>query len=135
MNSFVFQDRKMTVKKMQKIGVKRTKRNNTICKEKLKRQKFEKKLEDEDSDYLPNILDARFRKMKGMYLTKNLLLKLLLFWMRLRYLILAILLLMECKAAIKLLMECKTLHLLSTTPIILIIATILFLHLQIHLLQ
>jgi hypothetical protein len=58
MNSFVFHDRKMTVKKIQKIGVKRTKCNNAVCKEKLKQQKLEKKLEDKDSDYLPNILDA-----------------------------------------------------------------------------
>jgi hypothetical protein len=65
MNSFVFQDRKMTVKKMQKIGVKRTKRNNAVCKEKLKRQKLEKKLEDIDSDYLPNILDAADSEDEG----------------------------------------------------------------------
>ncbi len=48
----------MPVKMMQKIGVKRTKCNNAFCKEKLKQQKSEKKLEDKDSDYLPNILDA-----------------------------------------------------------------------------
>jgi hypothetical protein len=58
MNSFVFQDRKMPVKKMQKIGVKRTKRNDAVCKEKLKRQKLEKKFEDKNSNYQPNILDA-----------------------------------------------------------------------------
>jgi hypothetical protein len=55
----------MTVKKMQKIGVKRSKRNNAVCKVKLKRQKLEKKLEDEDSDYLPNILDTADSKDEG----------------------------------------------------------------------
>ena len=40
---------------MQKIGVKRTKCNNALRKEKLKRQKLAKKLEDDDPDYVPNI--------------------------------------------------------------------------------
>jgi hypothetical protein len=35
---------KTTVKKMNKIGVKRTKRNDAVHKEKLKRKKLEKKL-------------------------------------------------------------------------------------------
>ena len=43
---------------MQKIGVKRTKCNNALRKEKLKRQKLAKKLEDDDPDYVPNIFDA-----------------------------------------------------------------------------
>jgi hypothetical protein len=43
---------------MQKIGVKRTKCNNVLCKEKLKQQKLEKKLEDDDPAYVPNIFDA-----------------------------------------------------------------------------
>ncbi len=43
---------------MQKIGVKRTKCNYALCKEKLKQQKLAKKLEDDDPDYLPNIFDA-----------------------------------------------------------------------------
>ncbi len=43
---------------MKKIGVKRTKCNNALCKEKLKQQKLEKKLEDNDPDYVPNIFDA-----------------------------------------------------------------------------
>jgi hypothetical protein len=34
------------VKKMNKIGVKRTKRNDSVYKEKLKKKKLEKKLED-----------------------------------------------------------------------------------------
>ncbi len=38
---------------MQKIGVKRTKCNNALRKEKLKWQKLEKKLEDDDPDYVP----------------------------------------------------------------------------------
>ncbi len=48
----------MPVKKMQMIGVKRTKCNNALCKEKLKRQKLAKKLEDDDPNYVPNIFDA-----------------------------------------------------------------------------
>ena len=47
------------VKKMNKIGVKRTKRNNSVYKEKLKKKKLEKKLEDEDSDYEPNLFEAK----------------------------------------------------------------------------
>ena len=42
---------------MQKIGVKRTKLNNALRKEKLKRKKLEKKLEDDDPDYVPNIFE------------------------------------------------------------------------------
>ena len=42
------------VKKMNKIGVKKTKRNDSVYKEKLKKKKLEKKLEDEDSDYDPD---------------------------------------------------------------------------------
>jgi hypothetical protein len=45
-------------KKMNKIGVKRTKRNDSAYKEKLKKKKLEKKLEDEDSDYEPNLFEA-----------------------------------------------------------------------------
>jgi hypothetical protein len=47
------------VKKMNKIGVKRTKRNDSVYKEKLKKKKLEKKLEDEDSDYEPNLFEAK----------------------------------------------------------------------------
>ncbi len=47
------------VKKMNKIGVKRTKRNGSVYKEKLKKKKLEKKLEDEDSDYEPNLFEAK----------------------------------------------------------------------------
>ena len=46
-------------KKMNKIGVKRTKCNNSVYKEKLKKKKLEKKLEDEDSDYEPNLFEAK----------------------------------------------------------------------------
>jgi hypothetical protein len=45
-------------KKMNKIGVKRTKHNDSVYKEKLKKNKLEKKLEDEDSDYEPNLFEA-----------------------------------------------------------------------------
>ncbi len=48
----------MPVKKMQKIGVKRTKCNNALFKEKLKGQKLAIKLEDDDPNYVPNIFDA-----------------------------------------------------------------------------
>jgi hypothetical protein len=44
-------------KKMNKIGVKRTKHNDSVYKEKLKKN-LKKKLEDEDSDYEPNIFEA-----------------------------------------------------------------------------
>ncbi len=47
------------VKKMNKIGVKRTKRNDSVYKEKSKKKKLEKKLEDEDSDYKPNLFQAK----------------------------------------------------------------------------
>ncbi len=43
---------------MQKISVKRTKFNKALRKEELKQQKLEKKLEDDDPDYVPNIFDA-----------------------------------------------------------------------------
>jgi hypothetical protein len=46
-------------KKINKIGVKRTKRNDSVHKEKLKRKKLEKKLEDKDSDYQPNLFEAK----------------------------------------------------------------------------
>jgi hypothetical protein len=46
------------VKKMQKIGVTRTKCNNSVYKEKLKKI-MEKKLEDEDPDYEPNLFEAK----------------------------------------------------------------------------
>ena len=55
----------MSVKKMQKIGVKRTKCNNALCKEKLKRQKLAKKLEDDDPNYVPNIFDAADSEDEG----------------------------------------------------------------------
>ncbi len=43
---------------MQKIGVKRTKLNNALRKEKLTWKKLEKKLEDDDPDYdVPNIFE------------------------------------------------------------------------------
>jgi hypothetical protein len=44
---------------MNKIGVKRTKCNNFVYKEKLKKKKLEKKLEDEDSGYEPNLFEAK----------------------------------------------------------------------------
>jgi hypothetical protein len=47
------------VKKMNKIGVKRTKCNDSVYKEKLKKKYLEKKLEDEDSDYEPNLFEAK----------------------------------------------------------------------------
>jgi hypothetical protein len=68
----------------------------------------------------PISLMPQIWKMKGMSLTKNLLLKLLLFWARKQYVLLVLLLLMECKSvmeckpAINFLMECKTSHLWST---------------------
>ncbi len=46
-------------KKMNKIGVKRTKCNGSVYKENLKKKKLEKKLEDEDSDYEPNLFEAK----------------------------------------------------------------------------
>ncbi len=42
-----------------KIGVKRTKRNNAVHTEKLKRKNLEKKIEDKDSNYQPSIFDAK----------------------------------------------------------------------------
>ncbi len=67
LNEFIrfLAEKRLPVKKMQKIGVKRTKRNNTLRKEKLKRQKLEKKLEDDDPDYVPNILDAADSEDEG----------------------------------------------------------------------
>jgi hypothetical protein len=50
---------------MQKIGVKKTKCNNALCKEKMKRQKLAKKLEDDDPDYVPNIFDAADSEDEG----------------------------------------------------------------------
>jgi hypothetical protein len=50
---------------MQKIGVKRTKCNNALCKEKLKRQKLAKMLEDDDPNYVPNIFDAADSEDEG----------------------------------------------------------------------
>ncbi len=50
---------------MQKVGVKRTKFNNALRKEKLKRQKLAKKLEDDDPDYVPNIFDATDSEDEG----------------------------------------------------------------------
>jgi hypothetical protein len=47
------------VNKMNKIGVKRTKRNDSVYKEKLMKKKSEKKLEDEDSDYEHNLFEAK----------------------------------------------------------------------------
>jgi hypothetical protein len=47
------------VKKMNKNGVKRTKRNNSVYNEKLKKKNLEKKLEDEDLDYEPNLFEAK----------------------------------------------------------------------------
>ena len=55
----------MPVKKMQKIGVKRTKCNNALRKEKLKQQKLAKKLEDDDPNYVPNIFDAADSEDEG----------------------------------------------------------------------
>ncbi len=46
-------------KKMKKIGRKKTKRDDSVYKEKLKKKKLEKKLEDEDSDYEPNLFEAK----------------------------------------------------------------------------
>jgi hypothetical protein len=50
---------------MQKIGVKRTKCNNALHKEKLKRQKLAKKLEDDDPEYVPNIFDTADSEDEG----------------------------------------------------------------------
>ena len=50
---------------MQKIGVKRTKCNNALRKEKLKQQKLAKKLEENDPDYVPNIFDAADSEDEG----------------------------------------------------------------------
>ncbi len=50
---------------MQKIGVKRTKCNNALRKEKLKWQKLAKKLEDDDPDHVPNIIDAADSEDEG----------------------------------------------------------------------
>ncbi len=44
---------------MNKIGVKKTKPKDSVYKEKLKKKKLEKKLEDEDSDYEPNLFEAK----------------------------------------------------------------------------
>ncbi len=44
---------------MKKIDYKKTKRNDSVCKAKLKRKKLEKKLDDEDSDYEPNSFEAK----------------------------------------------------------------------------
>ncbi len=46
-------------KKMKNIGHKKTKRNDFVYKEKLKKKKLEKKLEDENSDYEPNLFEAK----------------------------------------------------------------------------
>ena len=86
-------------KKMNKIGVKRTKCNDSVYKVKLKKKKLDKKLEDEDSDYEPNLFEAKELMMKWMHLTASLLLKLLLFRKMIGSLILAILLLMEWKTS------------------------------------
>ncbi len=45
-------------KKMNRIGVKRTKCNDSVYKEKLKKKKLEKNWEDQDSDYEPNLFEA-----------------------------------------------------------------------------
>ncbi len=50
---------------MQKIGVKRTKCNNALHKEKLNQQKLAKKLEDDDPDYAPNIFNAADSEDEG----------------------------------------------------------------------
>jgi hypothetical protein len=42
-------------KTMKKVGCKKTKRNDSVYKLKLKKKKLEKRLEDEDSDYEPNL--------------------------------------------------------------------------------
>jgi hypothetical protein len=117
--------------KMNKIGVKRTKCNDYVYKEKLKKKKLEKKLEEEDSDYEPTIsLRPKILMMKWMYLTANLFQKLLLFRKTIGSLILAILLLMEWKTSH---LPAKVLQ--SPTSIQMIIAKILFLFLLFHLLQ
>jgi hypothetical protein len=46
-------------KKMKKIGRKKTKRNDSVYKEMLKKKNMEKKLENEDSDYEPNLFEAK----------------------------------------------------------------------------
>jgi hypothetical protein len=131
----------MPVKKMQKIGVKRTKCNNAVCKEKLKQQKLEKKLEDDDSDHLPNILDAADSENEGDVLNQKPPPETIA--------VLDVVVVSHHSNTVTDGMQnsnvmqnsntvtdgMQILHLLSTTPIILIIATILFLRLQIHLLQ
>jgi hypothetical protein len=44
---------------MKKIGHKKIKCNDSVYKEKLKNKKLEKKLEDEDSYYEPNLFEAK----------------------------------------------------------------------------
>jgi hypothetical protein len=56
---------------MQKIGVKRTKCNNALRKEKLKQQKLEKKLEDDDPNYVPNIFDVADSEDEGDVSNRN----------------------------------------------------------------
>ena len=85
--------------KMNKIGVKRTKRNDSVYKEKLKKKKLEKKLEDEDSDYEPNLFEAEDSDEQVDDPTANLHLKLLLFRKTIGCVMLPILLLMEWKTS------------------------------------
>ncbi len=85
------------VKKMEKIGIKRTKCNDSVYKEKLKKKELEKKLEDEDLDNEPNLFEAEDSDEQVDDPTANLHLKLLLFRKTIGCVMLAILLLMEWK--------------------------------------
>ena len=106
-------------KKMNKIGVKRTKRNDSVYKEKLKKKNLEKKLEDEDSDYEPNLFEAKDSDEQVDVSNR-----------KPPPVILAILLLMEWKTS-----HLLTKVLQSPTSIQMIITRFLFLCLPFHLLQ
>jgi hypothetical protein len=118
--SILFWDRKMPqktmpttdfemtkAKKMKKRSVKRTKCNDAVQKEKLKQKSWRRSWRTKILIINPISLRPKIWKMKWMYRTENLLLKLLLFRKTIGSLIQAILLLMEQ----------KTSHLSSKTPI------------------
>ena len=117
-------------KTMKKIGHKKNKRNNSVYKEKLKKKKLEKKLEDEDSDYEPNLFEAKDSDEEVDVSNCKPPLETIAVKETIGCVMLAILLLMEW----------KTSHLLTKvlqlpTSIRMIITRILFLLLPLHLLQ
>jgi hypothetical protein len=115
------------VKKMNKIVVKRTKRNDSVYKRKRNwRRSWRMKIQIMN----PISLRPKILMMKWMYPTANLHLKLLLFRKTIGCVMLAILLLMESKTS-HLLMKV----LQSPTSIRMIITRILFLPPPFHLLQ